>query len=81
MTGTARYSSINAMKGFEHSARDDLETLGYILLFLALGRLPWQGVTGENKRERIVKTMGLKENTDIDEIGRNVPACIPFMIN
>ena len=41
LTGTIRYSSINAMKGESQSRRDDLESLIYTLIFLHTGELPW----------------------------------------
>ena len=40
-TGSLDYLSINANKGYEQSRRDDLESLGYTLIFLATGTLPW----------------------------------------
>merc|ERR1711971_599868 len=47
--GTLRYASVHAHLGRAASRRDDLESLGYTLIFLLLGRLPWQGFQNENK--------------------------------
>ena len=43
LVGTCRYVSINSHLGFELSKRDDLITVGYVMINLLKGYLPWQG--------------------------------------
>lgn len=78
LTGTARYCSINAHLGIEQSRRDDIEGLGYILLyFLKRGFLPWQGIRGApDPQTKNVRISEKKINTRLEVICRDEPTQI-----
>lgn len=73
LTGTARYASINALKGLEQSRRDDLEAVGYVLMYFLRGSLPWQGLPVKNKEDRYQKIMEKKRNTTPEELCKDFP--------
>ena len=73
LTGTARYASINALKGYEQSRRDDLESFGYVLAYLIRGSLPWQGISAKTKEEKYAKILNKKINIPLEKILKNEP--------
>ena len=73
LTGTARYASINALKGFELSRRDDLESFCYMIIFFIIKKLPWQGIKAQTQAKRYKKICEAKENFKIDAYNNLIP--------
>jgi len=63
MIGTPRYCSINAQKGNQLSRRDDLESLGYVIIYMLTGTLPWKGTQARTKKEKNLKILKIKEES------------------
>ena len=73
LTGTARYASINALNGLTQSRRDDLEAVGYVLLYFLRGKLPWQGLHVKNKEDRYHRIMEIKMETTPNNLCKGFP--------
>ena len=73
LTGTARYASIATHKGIEQSRRDDLETIGHVLIYLVKGTLPWQGLPGRSKNEKYNNIKKKKIETSLEDLCRGYP--------
>lgn len=81
LTGTARYASINAHLGIEQSRRDDMESLGYVMMYFNRGSLPWQGLKATNKKQKYEKISEKKMSTPIEVLCKGFPAEFAMYLN
>jgi casein kinase 1 alpha len=65
LTGTARYASIHALEAYEQSRRDDLESVGYVLMYFLRGDLPWQGLKVKSKEDRYKRILEKKKRPQV----------------
>jgi len=73
LTGTARYASINTHLGVEQTRRDDIEALGYMMIYLIKGHLPWQGMVNSNPEKKYDKIKDLKIKIKLEELCQGLP--------
>ena len=81
LTGTPRYASINAMSGYEQSRRDDLESIGYIIMYFLRGRLPWQGLKANILENKIEKILDKKKEISTAFLCKDFPEEFELFIN
>ena len=73
LIGTARFASLNAHMGLEQSRRDDLISLGFLFVYLAKGKLPWQKVKAKTKVRKYEKILELKKQYPPDILCTGLP--------
>jgi casein kinase 1 len=85
-TGNPRYCSINTHLCLPPSPRDDLESVGYLMLEMLIRKLPWSGLIlndgnhqqKQHDRSFIIKEVKrVKTNTTIDDLCKDIELSYP----
>ena len=70
--GTLRYASSNVVRGKESSRRDDLISLGYMLIYLLQRKLPWPNSFKGLTRQKYLDLIHSKETNDDGKLFNNL---------
>ncbi len=73
LTGNARFTSINTHLGIEQSRRDDIEAIGYMMVYFLKGGLPWQRKIVKSKKEKNLTIMQKKIETSLEDLCKDLP--------
>lgn len=73
ISGAFEYLSLNAQRGVAQSRRDDLESLGYVLVHFNPGGLPWELVEPRDRKEWHQEVSALKRRTPVEELCQHIP--------
>ena len=74
LTGTARYTSVHSHLGEELSRRDDMEAIGYTLIYYYTGFLPWQNMSSSMNGEGNSGILQCKLKVTVDELCKDCPS-------
>ena len=78
ITGTPRFLSLHAHAGCESARRDDMISLGYAIVLLAKGKLPWSKVEGDTIARRVHNMAKIKRTTSVETLCAGLPPAFRF---
>ena len=70
---TPRFGSINTHLGVEQTRRDDMESAGYVFIYLLKGELPWQNMKARSAEEKYNKIKEKKIFLKVSELCKKIP--------
>ncbi|KAL8986260.1 MAG: hypothetical protein Q9205_000244 [Flavoplaca limonia] len=73
LIGTASYASINGHFGVVQHFCDDLESLGYMLIYFIAGSLPWEDLKAANKQENAEMILAKKKTISTQDLCKGLP--------
>ena len=78
-TGTYRFCSLRSHKRLEQGRRDDLEALGYMIIYFFRKELPWQHIKDDPKKKEYRSNLifKMKKNLPLTEL---CEGCPDFMV-
>ncbi|XP_062040379.1 casein kinase I-like [Lepus europaeus] len=74
LTGTPLYAAIHTHLGIEQSRRDDMESIGYVLVYFLRSGLPWQGIKAATKKQHREKVIEKKMSISVEVLCEGLPA-------
>lgn len=78
--GTCRFVSLNVHRKIKSSRRDDLESLGYVLVYFLKGKLPWQ-IAEKNKMRKHEIVHRMKREMKLEDLCKGLPSEFVTYIN
>ncbi|KAL8674327.1 MAG: hypothetical protein Q9168_001256 [Polycauliona sp. 1 TL-2023] len=73
LIGTALFASIRGHFGVVQHFCDDLESLGYMLIYFLSGSLPWEDLKAANKKEEAQMALEMKRKITTQDLCEGLP--------
>ena len=71
--GTILFLSLNVLRGIEQTRKDDLESLGLIIIYLYTGQLPWSELKFNTINQAIHVLLKVRQNISLKELCNGMP--------
>ena len=79
--GSLIFLSLNALKGIEQTRKDELESLGLVIIYLFKGSLPWSIFNYKDFNQGIKRIRQIREEISIENMCKGMPQEMNYYMN
>ena len=79
--GTTIFLSLNVLRGIEQTRKDELESLGLVIIYLYKGYLPWSNYKFKDIFQALEKIKSIKESLPLKQLCKGLPVEIYEYMN